>query len=154
MSFNSKSSTSGNQSSNVNRANFGGNGRNATANGSFGVQNPNRIIPTGGMQQISENQFTTNNGSQYSPATGNAGSAKSTARGNSNSSSTYLESPSSPSAGHPSSRTSSRQQALASLQSLCSRAVMESNSKFTANSFRQFFSKSVGTKVPYPLYIY
>nr|CAH0104031.1 unnamed protein product [Daphnia galeata] len=42
---------------------------------------------------------------------------------NSNSSSTYLESPSSPSAGHPSSRTSSRQQALASLQSLCSRAV-------------------------------
>ena len=64
---------------------------------------------------------------------------------NSNSSSTYLESPSSPS-GHPFSRTSSRQQALASLQSLCSRAVMESNSKFTANSFRQLFSKSVGCK--------
>ncbi|XP_046642950.1 NADPH oxidase 5-like isoform X1 [Daphnia pulicaria] len=60
---------------------------------------------------------------------------------NSSLSSTYPESPSSPS-GRLSHRTNSRQQALASLQSLCSRAVMESNSKFTANSFCQLFSKN------------
>ncbi len=66
-------------------------------------------------------------------------------RNSSSLSSTYPESPSSPS-GRLSHKTNSRQQALASLQSLCSRAVMESNSKFTANSFCQLFSKNVSTK--------
>ena len=50
MSFNSKTSTSGVQSANVNRANFGGNGENKTSNGSTGFQNQNRVIPVSGMQ--------------------------------------------------------------------------------------------------------
>ena len=87
MSFNSKSSTSGNQQTNVNRANLGGNGGNATANSSFGFQNPNRTIPMSGMQQNNGNQSMANNGNQYQPGTGNAGTVQSNPRGNSGASS-------------------------------------------------------------------
>ncbi|XP_057371298.1 NADPH oxidase 5-like [Daphnia carinata] len=59
---------------------------------------------------------------------------------NSNASSSCLDSPSSAS-GRLSPRTNNRPQALANLQSMCSRAATKRNAKFTKDSFCELFAK-------------